>query len=45
MNGTDLKTREQMQDLLKEMSAGDELTLETEHNGKPKTITLELGER
>ena len=45
LNGTDLKTREQMQDLLKEMSAGDELTLETEHNGKPKTLTFELGER
>ncbi|MEO5916664.1 MAG: trypsin-like peptidase domain-containing protein [Luteolibacter sp.] len=45
MNGTDLKTREQLQDLLKEMSAGDELTLETERNGEHKTHTLELGER
>lgn len=45
MNGTDLKSREQLQELLKEMSAGDELTLETERNGKSKTHTLELGER
>ncbi len=45
LNNTVLEKREQMQDLLKEMSAGDELTLETERNGKPKTHTLELGER
>ncbi|MES2658894.1 MAG: trypsin-like peptidase domain-containing protein [Verrucomicrobiota bacterium] len=45
MNGTDLKTREQMQELLKEMSAGDELTLDTERRGEHKTHTIELGER
>jgi serine protease Do len=45
LNGTVLEKREQLQDLLKEMSAGDELTLETERAGKPKSHTLELGER
>lgn len=45
LNGVDLEKREQMQDLLKEMSAGDEVTLDTERDGKPKTFTLELGER
>jgi hypothetical protein len=34
-----------MQDLLKEMSAGDELNLETERGGKAKPFTLNLGER
>lgn len=45
LNDVVLEKREQMQDLLKEMSAGDELTLETERDGKSKTHTLELGER
>ncbi len=45
MNGTDLKTREQLQELLKEMSAGDELKLEIERKGEMKTYTLNLGER
>ena len=45
LNGIELLTREQMQDLLKEMSAGDELVLETERAGKPKTFTFDLGER
>lgn len=45
MNGVVLENREQMQALLKEMSAGDELTLETERAGKPRTFTLEIGER
>lgn len=45
MNGVALKDREQMQDLLKEMSAGNELSLDMERGGKPKTFTLELGER
>lgn len=45
MNGVALKDREQMQELLKEMSAGNEVTLEMERGGKPKTFTLELGER
>ncbi len=45
LNGVVLESREQMQNLLKEMSAGDELTLETERVGKPKSFTLKLGER
>lgn len=44
-NGTDLEKRDQMKELLNEMSAGDEITLDTERAGKPKTYTLELGER
>ena len=45
LNGVALEKREQMQELLKELSAGDEVTLDTERDGKPKTFTLELGER
>lgn len=45
MNGVALGKYEQMQELLKEMSAGDELNLETERGGKAKTFTLNLGER
>ena len=45
MNGTALTDREQMQGLLKEMSAGDELTFDFERAGKTQSITLELGER
>ena len=45
LNGVPLEKREQMQELLKEMSAGDEVTLDTERDGKPKTFTLELGVR
>lgn len=45
LNDTELENRKQMQDLLNEMSAGDEITLETERAGKPKTFTLDLGER
>ncbi|NQX01566.1 trypsin-like peptidase domain-containing protein [bacterium] len=45
LNGGVLEKREQLQDLLKEMSAGDEITLDAERGGKPKTFILELGER
>lgn len=45
MNDVDLKTREQMQDLLKEMAAGDKLALELLRDGKKETINLKLGER
>ena len=45
LNGTELTKREQMQDLLKEMSAGDEIVLELERNGKAQTLTFNLGER
>ena len=45
LNGVDLEKREQLQEMLKEMSAGDEVTFDAERGGKPKTFTLELGER
>ncbi|NJM37606.1 MAG: serine protease [Akkermansiaceae bacterium] len=45
MNDSLLKNRQEMQDLLKEMAAGDEAILEIERDGKPKTFTLQLGER
>lgn len=45
LNGNALSTREQLQNLLKEMSAGDELKLEIERKGKPQTLTFNLGER
>jgi len=45
LNHVALETREQMQDLLKEMSAGDEIIFEIQRGGKPKTFTFNLGER
>jgi serine protease Do len=45
LNGISLEKREQMQNLLKEMAANDEVTLETERDGTAKTFTLNLGER
>jgi len=45
INGIVLKNREHMQEILQELSAGNELTLDIERNRKPKTFTLELGER
>lgn len=45
LNGTALESREQMQGLLKEMSAGEEVVFETERDGKPKTFTFDLGAR
>jgi serine protease Do len=45
LNGVPLETREQMQGLLKEMSAGDELTFGIERAGAAKSFTFELGER
>lgn len=45
LNGTPLESREQFQKLLKELSAGDEITLEIESGGKKQTLTLNLGER
>lgn len=44
-NGTPLAKRQQLQELLKEMSAGDEISLELERGGKPQTLTFNLGER
>ncbi len=45
MNETVLTDRKQMQVLLAEMAAGDELTLDVERDGKTETLTLNLGER
>lgn len=45
LNDTVLAKREQLQDLLKEMAAGDEVKLELLRGGKPQTFTLNLGER
>lgn len=45
LNATPLAKREQLQELLKELSAGDEVTLELEHHGKIQTLTFNLGER
>ena len=45
LSGTVLENRKQMQELLAEMAAGDEITLETERDGKPETFTLNLGAR
>jgi serine protease Do len=44
-NGKALETREQIQELLKEMSAGDEVILELERAGEKQTLTFNLGER
>jgi serine protease Do len=44
-NGTALSTREQLQELLKEMAAGDKLTLDMLRKGRPETLKLKLGER
>lgn len=45
LNGGKLESREQLQTMLREMAAGDELTFELERDGKTKTLTLNLGER
>jgi serine protease Do len=45
LNGKPLTTRAQMQEMLKEMAAGDEIVFELERTGKRETLTLELGER
>ena len=45
LNGTPLAKREDLQDLLKEMSAGDEITLDLIRGGKNETLTLNLGAR
>jgi serine protease Do len=45
LNGTDLTTREQFQDLLKEMAVGDPLAFDATRDGKPLTFKLKLGER
>ena len=45
LNGTDLAAREQLQDLIKEMAAGDKLEIEGQRGGKPQIFKLKLGER
>jgi len=44
-NGKLLTSRPQMQELLKELAAGDEVILERERAGKRETLTLNLDER
>jgi serine protease Do len=44
-NGTALEKREQLQDLIKEMAAGDKVEIEALRGGKPQTFKLKLGER
>jgi serine protease Do len=45
MDGTELTTKEQFQDLLKEKAPDDRVALELLRNGKTETLTLRLGER
>ncbi len=45
LNDAVLVKREQFQDLLKEMAAGDEVKIDLLRGGKPQTFTLNLGER
>lgn len=45
LNDTPVATREDLQKLLKEMAAGDEIALELERGGKTETLTLNLGAR
>jgi serine protease Do len=45
INGESPATREELQELIKEMSAGDEVTLEIRRGDEEKTIQFELGER
>ena len=45
LNGSELKSREQFQGLLKEMAEGDALEFEALRAGKPLTIKLKLGAR
>lgn len=45
INGMELRDRGQLQDFLKELSAGDEVVLDMQRAGKAKSITLNLGER
>jgi serine protease Do len=45
INGTELETREDLQAVLKELSAGDEVELEYERDGKTETLKLTLDER
>ena len=45
MDGVELKSKEQLQELLKAKAPSDRVALELLRNGKPETLTLRLGER
>ncbi len=45
LNGKELKTREMLQDMLKEMAEGDPLAFDATRDGKPLTFKLKLGAR
>ena len=45
MDGIELTSKEQFQDLLKEKAPDDRVALELLRKGKPETLTLRLGER
>lgn len=45
MDGKEVKTREELQAVIREKSAGEELELEISRNGKEQKITVELAER
>ena len=45
MDGVELKSKEQFQELLKEKAPDDRVALELLRGGKPETLTLRLGER
>lgn len=45
MDGVELSSKEQLQDLLKEKAPDDRVALELLRKGKPETLTLRLGER
>jgi serine protease Do len=45
LNGTPLESREQLQELLKELAPGDEVAFDMQRGDKRETLTFELGER
>ena len=45
MDGKEVKTREELQGVIKEKSAGEELLLDITRDGKEQTVTVELAER
>jgi serine protease Do len=45
LNGKALKSREELQAAMNDLSAGDKVTFDLLRGGKPETITFRLGER
>ena len=45
LNGQELAQREQLQELIKEMAAGDKVEIEVLRGGKPQNFKFNLGER